>query len=203
MLTSRGQQPILPTMRRLLCISGKRFSGKDTFAALLREKALAGGIEVATFAFAGESKQMFVAAESARGVVVDLERLTLDRAYKESWRPQLTQFTVDALAGDPLVFVREVGRRIEASGRLAIVTDLRLRLEVEWLRPRFELFVVRLERGDAGRAAAGWSFDAAKDLHHTETELDEPSLWDRIVVNDGSLAELADEASAVLSVALP
>lgn len=190
-------------MQRLLAISGKRFSGKDTFAALLQARAQERGIDLATHAFAGESKRLFVAAERARGVDVDLDRLIADRAYKEALRPQLTELTVRSLAADPLVFVREVARRIEADPRPAVITDLRLRLEIDWLRPRFDLVVVRLERSDAHRARSGWVFDAAKDLHHTETELDDPSLWSRVVPNDGSEADLAAQATAVLSAWLP
>jgi phosphomevalonate kinase len=178
-------------MRRLLCISGKRFSGKDTFARLLVDAARAGGIELATYAFADESKRMFAAQRPE----VELARLTSDRAYKEQWRPQLTQFTVDAIAADPLVFVREVARRIDGDARPPLITDLRLRLELDWLRPRFELLVARLERPDDLRAVSGWAFDAAKDRHQTETDLDGEPF--EIVRNDGSEVELAAKARAI------
>ena len=104
------------TMKRpLLAISGKRFSGKDTLAALLVESAARHGVTVQTYAFAAECKRLFVAREAARGVEVELERLQNDRAYKEHWRPLLTAFTVESLARDPLVFCRSVAERIEAS----------------------------------------------------------------------------------------
>jgi len=101
--------------RRLLAVSGKRFSGKDTFAAALVEHARRRGVTLATYAFADQSKRLFVAEEAQRGVTVDLARLLGDRAYKEQWRPRLTAFTVAAIAADPLVFCREVVRRVEAS----------------------------------------------------------------------------------------
>lgn len=185
-------------MRPLLCISGKRFSGKDTFAAFLRERARAAGVELDSYAFAAESKRMFVAAQKALGVDVDLDRLTADRAYKEEWRPKLTRFTVDSIQADPLVFCREVAKRIEASPRPALVTDLRLRLEVDYLAPKFALHVVRLARSNEKRAESGWKYDAAADEHHTETELDDPALWTEIVTNDGSAAELSAKAEKVI-----
>jgi phosphomevalonate kinase len=186
-------------MRRLLAISGKRFSGKDTLAALLAAAASRRGVELVPYAFAAESKRMF----AARDASIDLSRLTSDRDYKETLRPQLTRFTEESLAADPLVFVREVARRIEADPRPALITDLRLRLELDWLRPRFDLTVARIQRADVEREKSGWRFDPRKDAHRTETELDEPSLWDVIVENQGSQAELAEKAETLLSRLVP
>jgi phosphomevalonate kinase len=182
-------------MRRVLCISGKRFSGKDTFAVQLAAAAQQRGFTLALFAFADESKRMFAASRPE----VDLARLLDDRTYKEAWRPQLTQFTVDALARDPLVFVREVMARIEASPDRAVITDLRLRLELDHLRQVADPYVVRLVRSDAKRAESGWVFDAAKDTHRTETELDDPALWNEAIPNDGTIEQLAASAESVLS----
>ncbi len=177
---------------RVLCISGKRFAGKDTLARLLVEAAGRQGITLSTYAFAGESKRMFAAARPE----VELARLLDDRAYKETWRPQLTAFTVESLAADPLVFVRAVMRRIQAP---ALITDLRLRHELAHLCTVCEPQVVRITRNDEHRAASGWAFDPTKDTHHTETELDDPSLWNEVVHNDGSEAALAVHADALLS----
>ena len=186
-------------MRRLLAISGKRFSGKDMFADLLAALALEQGVDVEHYAFANESKRMFVAAQRARGEDIDLARLSDDRAYKETWRPHLTRFTVSSIADDPLVFVREVARRIEADQRPAIVTDLRLRLEVEWLEANFDLMTVRLVRSDEQREASGWTRDESKDGHHTETELDDYAKWTEEVSNDGTPADLKERAQAIVS----
>jgi phosphomevalonate kinase len=178
----------------LVCISGKRFSGKDTLAAFLLEAAQRRGIALASHAFAAESKRMFAASRPG----VDLARLLGDRAYKEQLRPELTKFTVDALAADPLVFCREVVRRIDERGTHALITDLRLRLELDHLRPRAP-HVIRVQRPDVLRAAAGWSYDAAKDTHHTETELDDPELWSEVVDNAGTLDALAARADALVT----
>jgi phosphomevalonate kinase len=172
---------------RVLCISGKRFAGKDTLARLMVEAAQRRGIALATYAFAAECKRMF----AARHPEVDLARLLDDRDYKEAWRPQLTQFTVESLAEDPLVFVREVMKRIDGP---SLITDLRLRLELDHLKP----YVLRITRSDANRTAAGWRYDAAKDTHHTETELDDPALWDEQVPNDGSIGELEGRATELV-----
>ncbi len=177
-------------MLPVLAISGKRYTGKDTLAA-----AIVAASGVSTYAFAAESKRMFAAARPE----VELARLLGDRAYKESWRPQLTQFTVEALARDPLVFCRAVFDRIEAAGVPALITDLRLQLELEHLRPRCALRVIRMVRSDPSRAASGWKFTPGVDDHHTETELDDPQLWDRVVTNAGTIAELDAVAADLVS----
>lgn len=181
------------TTKKLLAISGKRFAGKDTFAAHLVRAASARGTELATYAFAAESKRLFAARAH-----LDLPRLLSDRDYKEAHRPALTEFTVAALAADPQVFVRAVSDRIAIDPRPALITDLRLQLEIEFLRPRFALTIVRLVRSDAARAQSGWRFEAARDEHHTETELDDPALWNVVVDNNGPEIGLAARASAIL-----
>ncbi len=182
-------------MRRVLCISGKRFYGKDTLAGSLVQAAAKRGLTIATYAFADESKRMFAAANPD----ISLPRLLDDREYKEAIRPRLTQFTVDALAADPLVFVREVMRRIDQASELPVITDLRLRPELDHLRSCCDPYVVRLARSDEHRAASGWSYDAAKDTHRTETELDDPALWNEVIPNDGTEAELAARADELIS----
>jgi len=96
-----------------------------------------------------------------------------------------------------------VASRLETDVRPAVITDLRLRLELDYLRPRFELIVVRLVRSDAARATSGWTFMPDKDEHYTETELDAPTAWTEVVANDGTEAELARRAETVLSLLLP
>lgn len=185
--------------RRVLAISGKRYSGKDTFARDLGLAAQRRGLTLQTHAFAFESKRMFVEHERREhGAHVELDRLQDDRAYKEIWRPKLTELTTTSIARDPLVFCRAVADRIASEEATALVTDMRLRLEVEHFRSRFDLHLVRLTRSDEERAKSGFVYDAKADTHYTETDLDDASLWDEVVTNDGSLDELAQKAEAVL-----
>jgi phosphomevalonate kinase len=109
----------------------------------------------------------------------------------------LTAFTVASLAVDPLVFCRSVADRIEAEHEPSLVVDVRLRLEVEHLRGRFDLHLVRIVRSDEARARSGWKQTAGVDDHHTETELDDPALWDEVVDNDGTLEDLNAKARAL------
>lgn len=183
----------------VLAISGKRFFGKDTFAAMLVKHARVLGYALPTYAFADESKRMFAALEEARGEDINLERLLHERDYKERVRPALTRFTVEALSRDPLVFCRAVAQRIETEGRPAVITDLRLRVEHAHLASRFALRVVRLARSDGARRSSGWEWKDGVDDHHTECELDDPSLWHEVVDNSGTLEELSEKAEATIA----
>ena len=77
-----------------------------------------------------------------------------------------------------------------------------MRLEIEHLRPRFDLHLVRIARSDASRATSGWTYLPAVDDHETETQLDDVSLWDEIIENDGSLVDLGTQADALIARAL-
>jgi phosphomevalonate kinase len=189
----------VPAVTRVLALSGKRFAGKDTVAAMLVELARERGVAVSTYAFAGESKRLFVQQQRASGVEVELAALLADRSYKEAWRPKLTEFTVESLRADPLIFCRAVADRIETSEGRAVVTDLRLRLEIEHLRARFELYVVRITRPDSLRASSGWQYSPEADGHPTETELDDPGLWDEELINDGTMAQLRERVASRFS----
>lgn len=186
-------------MRRLLAISGKRFSGKSTLAAMICELARTRGVDMRHYAFADERKRMFAAAQRARGVEVDADRLSDDRAYKEKWRPQMTEFTFAAMQADPQVFVREIARRIEADPHPALISDLRLRVEVDWLVEHFDLVSVRVVRSDPKRAQHGWVFDADRDDHYTETELDDYDGWTETVMNQSTLEDLNGRAADILT----
>lgn len=186
-------------MTRVLALAGKRFAGKDTLAAAIGQVARERGVAVTLHAFAGESKRLFVAQQRSLGVAVELDGLLHDRAYKEAWRPELTEFTVTSLAADPLIFCRAVADRIAGSGGRAVITDLRLRGELLHLRGRFESYVLRVTRPDRLRAGSGWRYSPQADEHATETELDAPSLWDEEFVNDGALEQLRERAAAGFS----
>ena len=89
----------------VLALSGKRFSGKDTMGDFLCAKAAEEGVPFARRALADESKEAFALEMIRQGIHVELARLKKDRGYKERWRAALTQFTMEALSKDPLVFL--------------------------------------------------------------------------------------------------
>lgn len=87
-----------------------------------------------TYAFA----RLFV-EQRERAPRWDRARLISDRTETWLW----TKLTVESIASDPLVFCREVARH-RSERQPAFITDLRLRPEVDYLRPRTD-------------AASGWA----------------------------------------------
>jgi phosphomevalonate kinase len=180
----------------IIALSGKRFTGKDTFADALIESAKGLGLDIPKGAFAAECKVSFVEEQRGEGRSIDLQRLLDDRVYKEQLRPELTAFTEREIAKDPLVFVRKTLARFEPFG-VGLVSDLRLQLELDFLRPNTRLLAVRLERPDALRAQSGWVFVPGTDDHRTETELDGEQQWDLTLVNNGELQDWKQQAQTL------
>lgn len=180
----------------VVALSGKRFSGKDTLADAIERLAGERGVSLVRCAFSSECKLAFAREQGALGAPVDMPRLMRDRAYKEAVRPALTAFTERALAADPLVFVRLVLDRVGPGPGL--VTDLRLRPELDALRARSRLLTVRVERPLLHREASGFRFDPVADTHFTETELDDERGWTMTLINDGSIDAWRSSAAPVV-----
>jgi phosphomevalonate kinase len=177
----------------IIALSGKRFAGKDTFADALLARLSALGMSLPKGAFATECKLAFVAYERTQGREVDVERLLGERTYKEQLRPALTDFTERSLRRDPLFFVRGAMARFEPFG-CGLISDLRLQLELDFLRQHTNLLSVRLERTAQHRAESGWRFTLGTDDHRTETELDNEKNWGLVLSNNGSLHKWRGQA---------
>ncbi|MFO0662154.1 MAG: hypothetical protein U0165_20320 [Polyangiaceae bacterium] len=180
----------------VLAISGKRFSGKDTLAAAIEKQAARRGLALRRRAFADACKQAFCRSLEVRGVQLDPTLLSTDRNTKEAWRPELTRFTEEQLAVDPQVFARQI--LDEDHAETVLISDLRLRTEIECLISESQPIFVRLTRSDASRAASGWVFTPGVDTHRTETELDTWNGWDEQVTNDGTLEALDQRAQQLV-----
>lgn len=201
-------------MRPVVALCGKRYAGKDTLAAALEAAAAEIDRPFLRLAFADEAKRAFAQYYNARLAAaaasagphdvtqrVDGERLITDRAYKEQWRPQLTEFVSRALSEDPAVFVTQLVRAVECAdpSALIVVTDLRLRSDLALLARHCRVHVVRVERSAQLREASGWRYAKAVDEHPTETEMDDPRTCNDVIRNEGPVAELRTHARALLA----
>jgi phosphomevalonate kinase len=183
-------------MMKLIAISGKRCTGKDTFTDALVSHAKQLGRSLPQGAFAAECKAAFVTQQQTLGNHVDLNRLLSERAYKEQIRPLLTAFTEQELAKDPLVFVKQVLARFARHG-IGVVSDLRLRCELDYLRAHTALFTIRLERPDHLRTQSGWTYTIGTDDHRTETELDCEKDWNLVIQNNQTVEDLQTTAQTL------
>lgn len=177
------------TKPRVWAISGKRFSGKDTLAALLVRKLNERNLVARRFALADACKEGFVAEQKTLGIEIDLPRLMTERSYKELWRNKLTEYTEKVLSQDPTLFVKAVVEQARIVD-IAILSDLRLMAELNYLQENTECKLIRINRSDDSRRQSGWCFDRDKDLHRTECELDLFRAWDCKIDNNTSIKEL-------------
>lgn len=161
---------------RLVAISGKAGSGKDTVAAMLNDIDGRGFLEIA---FGDTIKRV---ASTLTGIEL---ASWYDRDFKETFNERLgckprqyMQHLGDTLRSfDEDVFIKACFNRMSGAGSY-IVTDVRRLNEAEACK-KFGAFMLRVDRPglDSGE-------------HISETDLDDWKGWDAVIVNDGDLDDL-------------
>jgi hypothetical protein len=172
---------------RVIMLSGKPSSGKDTVGGILT-RLLPGSVR---FAFADRLK---LACNALFDISDEID-------WSAELKEQPTEFggkTPRQLIGELSEFVRErYGQthfihlvaedvaRVESS----IITDARRRLEIGEFKNMFDSVVlVRIERPSlCSTYTSVW-----------ETELDEFGEWDTVINNDGTLEQLEDKVRAFI-----
>jgi len=168
----------------VILISGKRFSGKDTLADILKNALESIDIECEITSFADELKRMY--CDHAKQ---DYKRMLTDREYKEQHREKMKDYYYE-LSKQKISFSEIVTDRIKEAvmagfqkKKLYIVSDLRLKSQINSFRdlrckfPNIELLLVRVNVTDQSRSKRGWTKNDKVDLDPTETELDAWSDW--------------------------
>lgn len=171
----------LPT---LIGISGKARNGKDTAGAFLCD---AHGYK--RFAFADPLKQMAYDIDPRIDAIHGLRWLVDQMGWEEAKNiPEVRRFlqALGRAARDNLdkgvwirATMRDVDRHIKDGGK-ALITDMRYENETEAVAKR-DGFLLRIER-------PGF-LETGDDL--SETALDDYDEWDGVVVNDGTVHDLA------------
>jgi phosphomevalonate kinase len=185
-------------------VSGRRYSGKDTFADLLTKALQERGIAVERTAFAAALKRAYAAANPG----VDVQRLFTDSAYKEMHRPGLIAYGGAERSRDPDVWVKQALYTDEVRhADVTVVSDWRMANEKACVVREFadndetRVFCVRVFAPDPERTARGWIYNAAIDNDDTETQVELSSCNDghslRWVGNGGSLETLTLAANAL------
>jgi phosphomevalonate kinase len=166
------------SMRDLIAISGKQFSGKDLFANMLME----GLPEFRKVALARAIKIEF--ANLYGMTPVELED------NKALYRSGLITLGQRRRAQDPNYWLKKV---LEVSGP-KIVPDLRMMLEYECFKSK-NAFLIRIEASRDLREQRG---TLVQEADPTECELDNITEWDVVVENNGSIEDLRKKAKDVI-----
>ena len=164
-------------MNKIIVISGKQYSGKDTLAKILLEKL-------------PNFKRIGI------GDAIKLEfgrrnNLTFDEIESEKhlYRTGLIELGNWGRAQDDDYWLKNL-----ANMDCIIVPDVRVEHELDFFKSR-GAFLVRVESSVENRAKRGVLINADDD---TETALDNYSDWNMVVENNSDYTALVDNADIVL-----
>ena len=164
---------------RLIVLSGKQFSGKDTVGKILLEN-------LPSFRRIGI------------GDAIKIEyshRIGLTREEIEKNKPIYRQDLIDlgdwGRAQSPDYWLNSI---IAQEGNI-VVTDVRVKHELELFKSN-GAFAIRVEASEEQRAKRG---QLVSSNDNTETDLDNVTTWDYIIHNEGTYEELLENVKPLLS----
>lgn len=165
-------------MYDLIAISGKQFAGKDRFADLLLQ-------ELPDF-------RKVPLARAIKVEFANLYGLTPDEIEenKATYRSGLIALGQRRRQQNPDYWIQQV---LNVPGR-KIVPDIRMRREYEFFKAQPHAFLLRIEADREIRAQRG---QLVQESDPTECELDEVKDWDAVVINNGSVDELRQQAREI------
>jgi phosphomevalonate kinase len=161
--------------KKIIVLSGKHFSGKDTVADMIKEHFP----DFKEIALAGAIKKEF--GKHKNITVSEIER------NKPLYRADLIELGNKGRAESPDFWIKKV---LEEEGNL-IVPDLRLKYELETFRKRGAI-TIRVESSREERVKRA---RLVSENDPTEIQLDDINDWDYTIENNGTLDELKENVA--------
>lgn len=163
--------------QKIVVISGKQFSGKDTVANVLK------GV-----------LQDFKLAPIADAIKIEFSQkknLTFNEIERNKplYRADLINFSTEKRSKDPNCWIKKV---LSYEDDL-LVSDVRLQHEIETF-DKLGAIKIRVESDREERAKRG---KLVKEDDYTEVELDNYENWDYVIKNNGTIEELEAQARKV------
>ncbi|XP_057369161.1 phosphomevalonate kinase-like [Daphnia carinata] len=165
--------------KRIICLSGKRKSGKDYIAEHLHA-ALAKSVIIRISAPIKEHWSKL------KGL--DMDQLMSDSAYKEKYRIEMISWGEEKRAQDPSFFCRSAIQMFNGNDfPIWIVSDLRRETDLTFFRNQYSEHVtcVRISASTEARVKRGFVYSAVVDDSESENGLDHIQDWDLYIENDG------------------
>lgn len=185
-------EPDKPTV---ICLSGKRFSGKGEVSKLLAQFIENVGCTVKITCLSYHLKKAFCDMNS-----IDFERFMTDHEFKNSHRKALTEYF---LTKNPIEFSDMLISEIdEGKFDMYIVDDMRLLEEnAIYFKTRranaWDLVYVRVNATLQSRESRGWKYDPEYDDLNIETDLDYYDDFNFTIENNGSIRDLSLSLKAI------
>lgn len=157
-------------MKKIIVISGKQFSGKDTFAKMLLKKL--------------EGFSRIGIGDAIKLEYGQLKGLSFDEIEKNKslYRADLIELGNKGRAISPHYWLQKIIDMDE--GR--IVPDIRLKEEMEIFK-KAGAIAIRVEASTLSRSKRGF---LVNENDKTETDLDDYMSWDFVVQNNGTESDL-------------
>lgn len=163
---------------KLIVLSGKQFSGKDTVGKILLEK-------LPSFRRIGIGDAIKI--EYSRRTELTKEEIEKN---KPLYRQDLIDLGDWGRAQSPDYWLNSI---IAQDGDI-VVTDVRVKHELELFKSN-GAFAIRVEASEEARAKRG-QLVSAND--NTETALDNVTSWDYVIQNEGTYEELLENVEPLL-----
>uniref|UniRef100_A0A0N5AUC6 Phosphomevalonate kinase n=1 Tax=Syphacia muris TaxID=451379 RepID=A0A0N5AUC6_9BILA len=163
----------------VICLSGKRKSGKDYVAVQLKKLLEAKKVKVVIRGVSYPLKKEF-----ARIHHLDYEKLKSDGPYKEVYRKPMVTWSEKIRCDDPDYFCRLAVKDVNDAD-VVIISDCRRPTDIQFFRKNFlHTRFVRVVADVKVRESRGFCFTKGVDDEETECALDNFSEWDTVIENN-------------------
>nr|CAH0106086.1 unnamed protein product [Daphnia galeata] len=165
--------------KKIVCLSGKRKSGKDYVAELLH-------VSIPNSVIIRISAPIKKYWSESKGL--DMDKLMSDGAYKEKYRTEMIIWGEEKRAQDSGFFCRAAIEMFNGKDfPIWIVSDLRRETDLKFFRDKYSncLTCVRISASTEARVKRGFVFSAGVDDTESENGLDHIQDWDFCFQNDG------------------
>ena len=164
--------------KKIIVLSGKQYSGKDTVAKILLKK-LSGFKRVGI----GDAIKL----EYSRRTGLSVEEIEKNKA---NYRPDLINLGNEGRAISDTFWLNAL---LEIEGNL-IIPDMRLKKEYAFFEKN-NAFKIRVNSSYENRSKRG---TVVKDDDLTETDLDDITSWDYVIENNSSYEDLIKNTDALI-----
>ncbi|KAF1750024.1 hypothetical protein GCK72_016569 [Caenorhabditis remanei] len=178
----------------VIAISGKRKSGKDYCAKLIKESLASKGVSVSAVGISHSLKE-----EYAKIHDLNFAELLTDGPYKEKYRKDMILWGEEARNKDFGVFCRAAIKSVIDSD-VVIVSDCRRLTDYAYFNSNFNSLTIRVETSEENRKERGFRFVEGVDDTESECGLDNYKF--DVVLKNLTGEELAPQIEAITGIVI-